>query len=530
MNEQEKELLPKEKFSFATKTERAETTLKVKHEGYFQDAFRRFKKNKGSVFAAIVIFLLALFAVFGPLFSPYKVDYKDANFKYCEPKSRMSEKFGWDFWDGCVKKTINERDFLLYKGIFEETGRCPIKNYQKGAYKTRPSVEGKRVYSVRYDTYRAAGVVLLDISSNEYKDLQRYQDEKKRQVLYPATNKKVSFATGSEPTLSMGDQRNYNYWYKTEVVDGKTQPIFGENGAFIPDYLTLSYDKYGKRADGYFSQMKIEGSDEFAYARAIGKTGRWHVRVDNYEYYLYYHSRVLKDGIEKPVFLFGTTQEGQDIFTRLAAGARFSFLFAIVTSLVNMFIGAIYGAVEGYYGGGVDLVMERIADILGAIPFIIVITLLKMHFGSGGHLPILFVAFFLTGWMGMAGTVRMQFYRFKNQEYVLASRTLGASERRIMFRHIFPNALGTIVTRSVLMIPGMIFSESSLSYLGIINLESGRLTSVGTMLASAQTQMQAYPYMMLFPALFISLLMLSFNLFGNGLRDAFNPTLRGTED
>ena len=130
----------------------------------------------------------------------------------------------------------------------------------------------------------------------------------------------------------------------------------------------------------------------------------------------------------------------------------------------------------------------------------------------------------------MAGTVRMQFYRFKNQEYVLASRTLGASDRRIMFRHIFPNALGTIVTRSVLMIPGMIFSESSLSYLGIINLESGRLTSVGTMLASAQTQMQAYPYMMLFPALFISLLMLSFNLFGNGLRDAFNPTLRGTED
>jgi oligopeptide transport system permease protein len=132
--------------------------------------------------------------------------------------------------------------------------------------------------------------------------------------------------------------------------------------------------------------------------------------------------------------------------------------------------------------------------------------------------------------MGMAGTVRMQFYRFKNQEYVLAARTLGARDRRIMFKHIFPNSLGTIVTRSVLVIPGMIFSESSLSYLGIINLSTGRLTSVGSMLAEAQKFMQTHPYMMLFPALFISLLMLSFNLFGNGLRDAFNPSLRGTEE
>lgn len=130
----------------------------------------------------------------------------------------------------------------------------------------------------------------------------------------------------------------------------------------------------------------------------------------------------------------------------------------------------------------------------------------------------------------MAGTVRMQFYRFKNQEYVLAARTLGARDRRIMFKHIFPNSLGTIITSSVLTIPGMIFSESSLSYLGIINLNTGSMTSVGNMLSSAQPYLSTYPYMIVFPALFISLLMLSFNLFGNGLRDAFNPSLRGTEE
>ena len=130
----------------------------------------------------------------------------------------------------------------------------------------------------------------------------------------------------------------------------------------------------------------------------------------------------------------------------------------------------------------------------------------------------------------MAATTRMQFYRFKGQEYVLAARTLGAKDRRIMFRHIFPNSLGTIVTTSVLVIPSVIFSESSLTYLGIVNLESSTMTSVGTMLANGRQFLSSYPHIILFPSIFISLLMISFNLFGNGLRDAFNPSLRGVEE
>ena len=124
----------------------------------------------------------------------------------------------------------------------------------------------------------------------------------------------------------------------------------------------------------------------------------------------------------------------------------------------------------------------------------------------------------------------MQFYRFKNQEYVLAARTLGASDARIMFKHIFPNGLGTIVTSVALVIPAMIYSETNLSFLGIINLESGKTTSVGTLIASGQREILFASYSALFPCLFLVLLMLSFNLFGNGLRDAFNPSLRGSED
>ena len=131
----------------------------------------------------------------------------------------------------------------------------------------------------------------------------------------------------------------------------------------------------------------------------------------------------------------------------------------------------------------------------------------------------------------MSGRVRMQFYRFKNQEYILSARTLGANDRRVMFKHIFPNAIGTIITGSILAIPGVIFSESSLSYLNIINLETSGYTSIGTLLSSAtNSKFTLYPFIMFFPAIFISLLMISFNLFGNGLRDAFNPSLRGVDE
>ena len=285
------------------------------------------------------------------------------------------------------------------------------------------------------------------------------------------------------------------------------------------------------KGDSYFSKMRIEGDNNYLYDYAIQKDGdQFEIRVCYYEYYRYYHSQILHDRITKPYFLFGTTKTGQDIFTCLSSGARFSFILAILVSSVNLIVGAIYGAIEGYYGGKVDMIMERIVEILSAVPFMIVITLLKYHMTKTPAALLLFIAFFLTGWIGMSGVVRMQFYRFKNQEYVLAARTLGARDPRIMFKHIFPNALGTIVTSCVLVIPGMIFSETSLSYLGIINLNSGDMTSVGTLLADAQGFIDTYPHMILFPAVFISLLMLSFNLFGNGLRDAFNPSLRGTED
>ncbi len=527
--------------------------LSTKPLSYFQDAFNRFKKNKGSITAAIIIIILVLFAIIAPIVSPYKVSYTDGYFQYTLPKSNLMYNLGIDFWDGCSNKEFTKEGFYYHYYMGEETGHYAIKN-QEYEIETKLNNKNQKVdyYKIRLDSYQLNGVVFKNLSAEEYKALQEYQNNTGIQVIYPQT---VLYLRPS----AIQDNNNANYWYETEAKNGKTSIVLDKNNqvtniyykvwtleeieeyvAALPDKTKAEQDYKANMRDDLidvynfgddYDSLRIEGEDsDTKYYYAVKNETGYSVRINYYEYYIYYHTQIVKDGIDEPLFFFGTTNSGQDIFTCLSSGARFSFLLAICIASVNLIVGAIYGAIEGYYGGKIDLVMERIVEILSSVPFMIVITLLKYHMPNTGHALLLFISFFLTGWISMAGRTRMQFYRFKNQEYVLAARTLGASDWRIMFKHIFPNALGTLITSCVLVIPGVIFSETSLSYLGIINLNSGDMTSVGTLLANGQPFLVSYPHMILFPALFICLLMLSFNLFGNGLRDAFNPSLRGAED
>ncbi len=507
-----------EKFVFRSKDGNLhDTKLETKPVSYFKDAMHRFTKNKASIVATFIIGILVLFAIIAPIASPYEVADEDINYAYVLPKNELFYKLGIPFWDGATEKEVNKASYYMYKGIQEELGREVIK--------TEPTVReevymGKTstLYSFRLDTYNAVGAKFVLLNDEEYKALQAYQDEKQVQIILPLTDPEL------RPQAEQ-DKTNANIWYKTKLGAGRKTEIVWANkveGEFIPIYQAND----GK--DGYTSKMYWEGdTKEYNYAEEKSG-GLWYMRVDYREYYTYIH-HLKNDGITEPSFLLGATNAGKDLFTCLASGARFSLLLAVIVASVNLFVGAVYGAIEGYYGGRTDLIMERIVDILASIPFMIVITLLKYHFNVS-HILILFISFFLTGWTGMAGRTRMQFYRFKNQEYVLVARTLGAKDSRIMFKHIFPNAIGTLITSSVLVIPGVIFSETSLSYLGIINLNTGSMTSVGTLLATGQNYLFTYPHMILYPAIFISLLMLSFNLFGNGLRDAFNPSLRGTDE
>lgn len=528
MEENKLTTISPDKFTFVNENKKlADKELVTKPIGYFKDAWNRFKKNKASIVATVIIAILVLFAMLVPLASPYEVSYRDQTFKGTLPRIELFNKMNINFWDGCKDKQVSLEDFLYYYSMGVETNHNSIKNQ---SYTTEEVMNARKqlvtVYNFRLDDYQKNGMEFKTLTLEQYKNIQKYQDEKNVQVIYPIT----------DPDLRPGDAingepaANANYWYKTTTSSGKvttTGATINADGTVVYENI---YQQYTGN-DSYTSKMRVEGNTPlYDYAELVQDGNMFKVRVNYYEYYIYNHTYVLKDKITKPSFVFGTTAYGQDLFTCLASGARFSFIFAICVALVNLIVGAIYGAIEGYYGGKIDLLMERFVDILSAVPSMIVITLLKYHMKDSSTILILFIAFFLTGWIGMAGRTRMQFYRYKNQEYVLAARTLGAKDRRIMFKHIFPNSLGTLITGCVLIIPGMIFSETSLSYLGIINLNSGNMTSVGSLLADGQASLMTSPHIVLFPSIFISLLMLSFNLFGNGLRDAFNPSLRGSEE
>lgn len=240
------------------------------------------------------------------------------------------------------------------------------------------------------------------------------------------------------------------------------------------------------------------------------------VKVDYYKYL----------GVpEEQYHWFGTDYLGRDLMTRLFRGTRISLLIAFFSVITNVIIGVIYGAISGYYGGKVDMLMTHFAEVLDGLPYIVMTILFMILLGPGMFSIIL--ALCVTGWIGTSRLIRAQFYRFKGREYVLAARTLGVKDITLIFRHILPNTVGPLITRAMIAIPGAIFSESFLAYIGLGI--SPPEPSIGILLADGQNVLLQYPNQTLFPAILISLLMIAFNLFANGLRDALDPSQRGEE-
>lgn len=504
--------IPKEKFQFHNRGEDIhDKKLETKPVGFVKDAMRRFCRNKSSLAAAVILLLLTLFALFVPILGNNKYASSTTDTTYLQygkllPKSKL---FAWAGWDGGKKETLSKENYEYYQAVAQEKGRDIITKVYKADYVDTTSTSNTTFFDVRTDSYEKLGMINLTLTGAEYEAIQAWQDENQIQVIYPAVDSKAIQA----PNL----RNDPNIWFK---CTNKGAPKLDKDGNLDPIYLT-------KGNDGDYHSLRVEGDDgSYRYAVLSGSSASkaYKVRVDAMTYFKYRYGH-------EASFLFGTNSYGQDVLTRMAGGARFSLIFALIISAINLFIGAVYGAIEGFYGGAVDLIMERIADILYDVPFVVVTSLFQLHLASKvGAVPSLLFAFVLTGWIGMASKTRMQFYRYKNQEYILAARTLGAKDSRLMFRHIFPNAIGTLITSAVLMIPSVIYSESNMTYLGIVNLDSSNMTSLGTMLSQGTSMLTTYPHIILFPAIYISLLMICFNLFGNGLRDAFNPSLRGTED
>ncbi len=518
--------IPKEKLRFAQLDAKlSDTKFEDKPIGYFHDAWIRFRKNRASVAATVIIILIVLFAFVVPIFTRNHMGVMDTYYAKKGPRHTwLKETLG--IADGGVTGSYSEMDFVRYAaigvGAEDKDGSSvqSIKDTMGTLYqplneliKVEESVNklSKKTtmrFTAEFDNYLQVGFIYKMVTQQEYQKILDYQNETGLQILYPLI----------ENNEWNPDPTDANYWYK---CDKKFNAVtVNEKGKATKlnysDDLVLE-DNYMRDENGEVKFWQYAGGGTF-------DTAHYKIRILYYNYYYYLHDFF-------PDYIFGTDAQGYDLALRMAQGIQLSLLVAVAVSAINMVIGAIYGAIEGYYGGAADLIMERVSDVLSYVPFIIVMTLFQMHLAAKvGPIVSLLLGYVSIGWIGMAYRVRTQFYRFKTQEYVLAAHTLGANDWRIIWKHIFPNAIGTIITSSALTIPGVINSESMLSYLGIVKLGTASTTSLGTLLADASSIWTSYPHLMIFPAMVLSLLMICFNLFGNGLRDAFNPSLRGVDD
>lgn len=517
--------IPAEKFTFVNHGERiSDKKFDDKPISYFKDAWIRFRKNKASIVAAGIILLIVLYSFLAPILTTnFDSTFMDVYYAKKPPRNVTLAEIGIS--DGATSRDFEEKGLIKAVSIgmgaedVEGDGSVTLEEGLASYYQPMRKIgEGyeaseikgsapKTYYRGRIDNYLEVGFLYKSIEQSEYKKIVEWQEETGYQVLFPLIQ-------NNEYNIDASDANN---WYKslkgTPVrvnADGTETKIKYKEG------MTLE-DNYKRDANGDPIYYEYTGGGDH-------ETAQYKVRVLYYNFYRY------MNGFE-PEYLMGTDSQGYDLSLRMAGGIRLSLLVAVCVSAINLTLGAIYGAIEGYYGGAIDIILERVSDILSGVPFVVVATLFQIHLSQRvGAVPSLLFAFVLTGWIGTASRTRSQFYRFKSQEYVIAARTLGARDSRIIWKHIFPNSLGTIITASALVIPGVINSESMLSYLGIVKLGSTETTSLGTLLSDANGIWTNYPHLMIFPAIVLSLLLICFNLFGNGLRDAFNPSLRGVEE
>lgn len=290
------------------------------------------------------------------------------------------------------------------------------------------------------------------------------------------------------------------------VANGLRIVEVSEDGKLIAPLEVIENDMVGKRKIFQMGEHKITLDFNETPLKVI---------VDGHTFSEY-------KTVHNKSYLLGTDKLGRDLLVRLLYGARISIFVALVATFLNCIIGVLYGGIAAYFGGWVDNVMFRIVDIVSAVPMMLYIILFMVVLGPG--LKTIIISMGVVFWIGTARLVRGEILSLKSQEFVMAAQVIGVSDMRIIVRHLLPNAIGPIMVSLTFMIPDAIFTEAFLSFIGLGI--PAPAASWGTLCESALEGLQTFPYQLFFPAIAISITILSFNLLGDGLRDAFDPRMR----
>lgn len=540
MEQQKLNNITKDSFEFVG-AQVQEEAIKTKPQGFYADVFKRFIKKKSSIIALSLIVLLLAFSLIMPATYAFDTKLSEPYFAGVRPRNFMS--------DGFYSRTASVNEYYSLVGVgvaaqFDDEDPTKVLTIDEGMSNAYQPIKSSRDVQLQFleydregrnikiDSYLETGFIYVPISFDEWDSIKAFESQSGRQVIYPMVDRYSAFVdieTGEEIFRPSAYQQNANYWYEIQDITGTPKwSVDGSGnetkGTFVPNYLTYTQDSIDARPELHtdlLGELPQEGDTAWYEVAANGKSLT--VRVLSYNHFVYRHDGKL------PAFWFGTNNAGQDIFSRLASGLRTSLLLALLVSLISLVIGIIVGSITGYFGGRTDLIIGRIQDVLIGIPTIVVLTLIYLNWIQPGKIPMfggLLLGFCIFSWVTYAKSIRTQFFRFKGNEYVLASKTLGARAPRLMFKHVFPNALGTLITIFALAIPSVVLSEVVLYFLGILQLGEGG-SSLGVLINEGSAALTTAPFIIAFPVVVFGIIMFSFNLLGNALRDSFDPSQRG---
>ena len=545
--------MTKDDFKFIEKNENLDIEETRVSLTYWQDVWRRLRKNKMSMLGLSIVVGIILFAIIGPWFTPFSFEDQELGLRNLPPKLEVYKIDDGVFVHRTEAYNVIEFDEdgnvvnLLSQTSYDEDNKIYNYSYVKeydydnaldGAYPlpATVSLSDTAFYSEIW------GIALAD----------RESASGDAEVFIEYVHPNSPFASG---TLTSGSEMD-------SIVGLLVDQITMTDDISDPEIIDLFTVKSNRTAMFMIIDMdkKITGTTEYSKLNSIvlyetdlltldfslkylesSEKPAGYEDVDYIFTYKGVETTDVYDSFSNHTYPWGTDSLGRDELTRVMYGARISLLVAAIATLVNFVIGITYGSVSGYFGGRVDNIMMRIVDIINSIPLVLYVILLMvvlreytieatifgknvMLFNGSDGFTTIVIALGSIYWVGMARLVRGQVLGLKEQEYVLAARTIGVSNKKIILKHLIPNALGPIIVSLTMMIPSAVFTEAFLSFIGIG--VSAPQASWGTLANEALGGISRYTYQLVYPSMAIAITMLGFNFLGDGLRDALDPRLR----